>query len=248
MIQAFSVTDVGRTRQCNQDFIYSTTESIGSLDNLFLLADGMGGHRAGDFAARCAIEKVYQKIAKTEELDVKSNFEEAIQIANRELFFISSTEAQYRGMGTTLVCATIADGKAVIANVGDSRLYKIRGEEIEQITVDHSFVEELIAKGGIQREEARNHPKRNFITRAVGVASRVEIDFFTTTVEEGDQILLCSDGLTNMLTDQEIAEVMKENSNIEVACQDLMDQANAKGGLDNISIILVQVLSHKEME
>ena len=203
MLKTFSLTDIGKRRSVNQDYIYTSEESVGNLPNLFIVADGMGGHNAGDYASRATVEIMVSCMEKSAETEPRKLFEEAIKAANEAIRKKASEEPDYEGMGTTVVAATYKDGVLTVANVGDSRLYVVN-REIKQITVDHSLVEEMVRMGGLDRENARNHPDKTIITRAVGANDTVEPDFFTTVLEPEDTVLICSDGLTNMLEDEEI--------------------------------------------
>ena len=163
----------------------------------------------------------------------------AIHHANEQVLEKAESEKELEGMGTTLVAATVQEEYLYVANVGDSRLYLI-DDEIEQITHDHSLVEEMIRIGELQRKDAKNYPDRNVITRAIGVRVPVRVDFFDVKLEHGDIILLCSDGLTNMVEDEEILEIVKKSSSIEEAAAALVDTANKNGGKDNISVVLAE--------
>ena len=238
-MNAYSVTDVGLKRKINQDYAYVSIHPVGNLSNLFIVADGMGGHRAGDFASRYTVEELVNTIRDDEEYNPIKIIRSAIQTANRNLIQKSSEEEEMRGMGTTIVAATIVDHFLYVANVGDSRLYVV-GEDIRQITRDHSLVEEMIRIGEINREQARKHPDKNIITRAIGVSKEVAVDFFDLKLGQDDIVLICSDGLTNMLEDDEIKEIIKSGSNISGIAGELIEKANINGGKDNIAVILVE--------
>ena len=239
-MRCFAKTDIGRKRELNEDYIYQTVENIGSLDNLFIVADGMGGHKAGDFASKNTVETLVREISFAhEDKEITAIIKAAIDKANAYIFKCSEENFEMRGMGSTLVVCTVQDKTAIIANVGDSRLYLIREGEILQITKDHSYVEEMVKLGEINREEARNHPDKNIITRAIGVKNDVNADFFTVDLKNKDKLLLCSDGLTNMLVDSEILDYI-ENFELEEAVNKLVEEANNKGGRDNISVVLVE--------
>ena len=177
MLKTFSMTDIGRKRKLNQDFVYSCETPIGNLPNLFVVADGMGGHNAGDFASKHTVEVIVQTISDAAEAEPVRVIKQAIQNANSSIRRKSEEEEALRGMGTTVVVATIIGECLYVANVGDSRLY-IMDHEIRQITRDHSLVEEMVRIGEIDRESARTHPDKNIITRAIGAAEEIEIDFF----------------------------------------------------------------------
>lgn len=239
MLKTFSITNIGRKRKMNQDYVYSSETPIGSLDNLFLVADGMGGHNAGDYASRLAVETIVERIADAREEGPKAVFEEAIGAANALVHKQAASIAELEGMGTTVVAATCKGDMLYVANVGDSRLYVVNHREIRQITRDHSWVEEMVRCGELEREEARNHPQKSIITRAIGVESTVQIDFFEVQLRENDKILMCTDGLTNMLEDEEIRMILEGARDMVEQAQALVDEANEQGGKDNISVILV---------
>ena len=239
MLKTFSITDIGKKRKLNQDYVFTSEIPIGGLANLFLVADGMGGHNAGDYASKYTIEKIVEKIGKSREKDPVKILETAICQTNQELFEKSLEEEGLNGMGTTVVAATCMDDVLYVANVGDSRLYLIN-QEIKQITRDHSLVEEMIQMGGIKREQARSHPDKNIITRAIGAQSDVKVDFFQVKLQEHDMILMCTDGLTNMLEDEEIRMVLGGQRDIAGKAEALVNAANNNGGKDNIAVILVE--------
>ena len=227
----------------NQDFVYASEEPVGNLPNLFVVADGMGGHRAGDFASRYTVEIIQKSIRANRERNPIKIIRMAIETANMKVLEKANSDENLAGMGTTVVVATVVGNYIYVANVGDSRLYLIR-DEIQQITRDHSLVEEMVRMGEINREQARNHPDKNIITRAVGVRSRVSIDFFDMKLEKDDTVLMCSDGLSNMLEDEEIKEIIRTGSHDlpEIALQ-LIGRANQNGGRDNIAVVLIEPLA-----
>ena len=242
MLKTFSMTDIGRRRKVNQDYVYTSEQPVGQLPNLFVVADGMGGHNAGDYASRVAVETIVERVADSGERNALYVFDRAIQSANARIRELADSSPELEGMGTTVVAASCADGYLSIANVGDSRLYVVNRSEIRQITRDHSWVEEMVRRGGIGREEARNHPDKNIITRAVGAEDTVKADFFTVRIEKGDEILMCTDGLTNMLEDEEIRMVLDGARDIVEKAEALVKAANENGGKDNISVILMESL------
>lgn len=243
MLKTFSKTDIGKKRKLNQDAVYSSEQPIGNLPNLFLVADGMGGHNAGDFASKITVETIVEHIAASKETSPARILEEAIVASNTLVRSIAERQPQLEGMGTTVVAASCQGNVMSVANVGDSRLYVVGQKKIRQITRDHSWVEEMIRRGGLGRDEARNHPDKNIITRAVGAEDTVKIDFFTVNLEEGDMILMCTDGLTNMLEDEEILRVLEISRDIVEKAEELVRVANEKGGKDNISVILIDPLA-----
>lgn len=248
-MKLFSVTDIGKKRELNEDYIYTSEKPIGVLPNLFIVADGMGGHNAGDYASKHTVEKVVEIIGSEtdiwnpddcdEESYIKGIIQKAIKEANAYIYKRASEEAGLRGMGTTLVVATCIDNRIIVANVGDSRMYLVN-DEIHQITRDHSLVEEMVNLGGIDRESARNHPDKNIITRAIGVKESVLADFFAVEIKPKDRMLLCSDGLTNMLEDKEIHRIIRGNEDIRQAVEELIRAANENGGRDNIAVVLAE--------
>ena len=238
-MKTFSMTDIGRKREINQDYVFATDETIGNLPTLLVVADGMGGHRAGDFASRFTVEVLAEEGQNSKETHPEQILGNAIQTANERLMEEAAKDSRLEGMGTTLVAATILDHVLYFANVGDSRLYLIN-KEIRQLSKDHSMVEEMVRLGGLTEEEAKHHPDKNIITRAMGVKDKVEPDFFEYRLKGGDTILMCSDGLTNMVDDDEIFQIVKSARDIVEAVETLIQRANENGGSDNIGIVLAQ--------
>ena len=232
-------TDVGVKRKMNQDFVYASDQPVGPLPNLFIVADGMGGHKAGDYASRMAVETMVGYIESCTAGKPIRLLREAIEAANREVHAKAESDSAYAGMGTTMVAATVIDELLYIANVGDSRLYVI-DDRIDQITRDHSLVQEMVRKRQITKDEARVHPEKNVITRAIGVHVGVEPDFFDVSLNPGDIVLLCSDGLSNMIPDGDLLKIVKSPGSLESVSHKLIDTANDNGGSDNISVVLVE--------
>ena len=239
MIKAFAKTDIGRKRQINQDCVYACPEHVGSFYNLFILADGMGGHRAGDYASWFLTQSLSCFIEKTRVDEPVRVFGSAIDLANALLLEKASSDESLAGMGSTLVIATVRDSSLICANVGDSRLYVVRGASMEQITADHSYVEEMVRLGLIERNSEEYRMRKNIITRAVGIEKRVKPDFFDYVLEDGDYVLMCSDGLTNMVGDEEIRGIITGDGSLEEKTEELIRRANCNGGTDNISVILI---------
>jgi protein phosphatase len=242
LLETYSVTDIGRKRQLNQDYVFSSAKPLGNMPNLFIVADGMGGHNAGDYASKCTAETIVSEIRNSFEKNPTIIIQKAIQAANQKIRETAATDENLLGMGTTLVVATIIGKYLQVANVGDSRLYIIGEKGIRQITRDHSLVEEMIRLGGLAREDARKHPDKNIITRAIGAKDEVEADFFTEELHSGDIVLMCSDGLTNMVEDREIEEIVR-NQELEELIQKgdaLINAANNNGGKDNIAVVLIK--------
>jgi serine/threonine protein phosphatase PrpC len=237
---ASAKTDVGIRRKENQDFIYATTEPIGSLDNLFILADGMGGEKAGDYASRYAVEHLVTYFEKTfRHKDIHSILKDGIRQVNRELYKLSLEKEELSGMGSTLVIATVKGSVLYIANIGDSRLYLLR-DELEQITKDHSYVEEMVALGMIKRGSRDYQEKKNIITRAMGVSDVVDPDLYAIKLKNNDIFLMCSDGLSNMVDEFEMEYIIRSEESLDKAAETLVESANRNGGKDNISVILVK--------
>ncbi len=242
MLRSYALTDIGRKRQVNQDYIYTSETPVGNLPNLFIVADGMGGHKAGDYASGLAVETVVEEAGASVEKNPVKILDHAIARANEVLRERASENFALSGMGTTLVAATCIGRFLEVANVGDSRLY-VAGDELVQITEDHSLVEEMVRMGGIGREEARHHPDKNIITRALGARDDVEADFFNLQLQTGDMVLLCSDGLTNMVDDETICRILKNGRSLKDRVEELVDTANQNGGRDNISVIVIEPLA-----
>lgn len=242
VLRSFSVTDIGKKRKLNQDFVYVSETSVGNLPNVFVVADGMGGHNAGDYASKCTVETMVREIRGCFEKNPIRILGKAIMAANDQIRRKAKEDNSLYGMGSTVVAATCLGHYLQVANVGDSRLYIIN-DEIRQITRDHSLVEEMIRMGGLDRAAARNHPDKNIITRAIGALDTVEIDFFHEELRPGDIVLMCSDGLTNMLEDEEISKIIREYSSLEERAEKLVEAANRNGGKDNIAVILINVFA-----
>ena len=239
MLKAWGMKDIGKCREINQDYIFVSEEPIGNLPNLFLVADGMGGHKAGDLASEYTVAKVQEAVSKSMQTIPYQILKGAFQYANQKLLEKAGESDSYTGMGTTLVAATVKDDAVYVVNVGDSRLYKI-GDKIEQITEDHSLVEEMVRMGEISKEQARNHPDKNIITKAMGVSDTVEPDYFDTDLQKGECLLMCSDGLTNMVSDRQIKEIVELRTDLESCAKELIRAANQNGGRDNIAVVLIE--------
>ena len=239
MLKAWGMKDIGKCRAINQDYIYVSEEPVGNLPNLFLVADGMGGHKAGDLASEYTVAKVEEAVSKSMQTNPYQILKGAFQYGNQKLLEKARESTSYTGMGTTLVAATVNKGMVYVVNVGDSRLYKI-GDRIEQITEDHSLVEEMVRMGEISEEQARNHPDKNIITKAMGVSDTVEPDYFDTDLQKGECLLMCSDGLTNMVSDRQIKEIVELRTDLESCAKELIRAANQNGGRDNIAVVLIE--------
>lgn len=244
-MRIYSATDVGQKRKMNQDYVFVSREPVGNLPNLFAVADGMGGHNAGDYASSHAVQILVDEIRKDADYNPIKVIRHAIETANTEIIDQAQKDEKLRGMGTTMVVATIVGHYAYVANVGDSRLYVIQ-KQIQQVTKDHSLVQEMVRLGEIDAEEARNHPDKNIITRALGAEKTVDVDFFDMKLEPGSTILMCSDGLSNMVEDKKIEEIiLNPDEDILWKGTTLVQEANRNGGKDNIAIILVEPFTNE---
>ena len=239
MLKTFSITDIGLKRKINQDYVFSSEMQVGKLPNLFVVADGMGGHKAGDYASREATKTMVEYIESCEDDNPVILIRKAIELANSRLIEKAGESEDYAGMGTTIVAATIVEDCLYVANVGASRLYLLN-EEFRQITRDHSYVGEMVRMGSLDEEEARFHPKKNVITRAVGGGNVIQIDFFEIPLSPGDVILMCTDGLTNMLDNSEIRLIIEKQRDVVEKAEALVKAANENGGLDNITVTIIE--------
>ena len=238
MGKTVSKTDIGLKRELNQDYVFTAELPVGKLPNLYLVADGMGGHKAGGYASKYAVETIVEVVNSSKEEDVFTILYQAIVEANYRIRKKASEDESMMGMGTTLVAATVMNDVLRVANVGDSRLYLVN-EGIQQITIDHSYVEEMVRMGGLDREQARNHKNKNIITRAIGAQSAVNPDFFEVNLKKGDRIFMCTDGVSNMLTDEEILSILNDEGTEEERIDRIVEAANEHGGRDNMGIIWV---------
>lgn len=238
-MESYGMTHIGQKRSINQDYIYFSDQSVGKLSNLYIVADGMGGHKAGDKASSFAVERFVELVSQMGKDEPVCVMKDAMEQVNRELYELASSQAEYDGMGTTFVAATVWDHEVYIMNIGDSRMYFWDGE-LKQISKDHSLVEELVRNGELTREEAKNHPRKNVITRAIGVDEEVKIDFFQLEIQQGNRILLCSDGLSNMLSDEEIDRILGQKTEIGQIVEKLIEGANEAGGVDNIAVVVAE--------
>ena len=234
-MKTFSITDIGQKRSSNQDYVFSSEQPIGNLPNLFIVADGMGGHKAGDYASRYTVETLEKLIRESILSEPAAIIESAVKQANTMLLEEANNHEEMKGMGTTLVICTIHDNVLTVANVGDSRLYVVN-QEIRQITKDHSLVEEMVRMGEMDKETARNHRDKNIITRAIGAVPEVDLD-------PEDEILMCTDGLTNMVEDADIRNIMLSQRDIAEQAERLVKTANENGGKDNITVIVIKPFS-----
>lgn len=242
-MESFAITDIGSRREVNQDYVYCNDDAVGLLPNLYIVADGMGGHKAGDFASRYSVSEFEKELKEQKARTIIGAMEGAIRQVNEKLLKEAAAEPEYEGMGTTFVAACIQNGNLFVLNIGDSRLYLLNEKgTIRQITQDHSLVEEKIQRGELERKDAKNHPEKNVITRALGAMEQVIPDFFEVELEAGDYVLLCSDGLTNMVEDVTIKEIiLQSDASLEEKAGKLIEMANENGGRDNISLVLVHI-------
>lgn len=245
---SFHVSVVGPVRQSNQDAVYASDEALGALKNFYMVADGMGGHRGGGYASHYVAERLVELLKMDQRGDAIPAFSDAIRTVNLELFQKASSDDGLRGMGTTLVAASVEEGNLYVANVGDSRLYISGVSGLRQVTRDHSWVEEMVAQGKIERGSELFRQNKNVITRAVGVRDTVTPDFFEIELKAGDRILLCSDGLSNMVSDEEIQSRIRSSRGCREAAGALLEAGLAGGGMDNISIVIIDPEIDDEVE
>lgn len=229
-------TDTGMVRQQNED-------SFAAEENLFVVADGMGGHNAGEVASALAVTTVMS--GGRMGINTMEEFRDLVQRANTAIYTASLDDSSQRGMGTTITALSIVAGvepRVLVANVGDSRTYLLRHGALSRLSVDHSYVQELVNEGIITPEEARVHPRRNIVTRALGIDRTVAVDVFSHTVRTGDRVVLCSDGLVDEVADAEILKVLGQHTDPQETAEALVMVANANGGRDNTTVIVVDIL------
>ncbi len=240
-------TDIGTIRDNNEDSIFVSNEPIGSLENLYIVSDGMGGHNAGEVASQKGIEFFCEYITNNTCLsdnDILDYLIEGVNYANQRVFEISLNNIEMSGMGATFSACTIMNGKIYIAHIGDSRIYISDSQKMTQLTVDHTYVNEMIKAGELTPEEAKKHRLKNIITRALGSEELSRVDANVMELNGYEFILVCSDGLTNMLSDNEIHEILTSNEEVSKKVENLIDLAKEKGGFDNISAILININSN----
>jgi protein phosphatase len=235
-------TDKGLLRDTNEDSFMIIPGGSAS-PYVFIIADGMGGHNCGEIASKMAVEYIGEYIrSNANRLNNENTYSElsrAVELANETVYEKSLENEKFSGMGTTLTMALIDGNTLTAAHVGDSRLYMVRSGELIQLTEDHSYIGELIKKGKLTKEEAENHPRKNVITRAIGSSTDILVDIIGHEIVENDIYVLCSDGLTNMVCEKEISEIVSGNEP-EVACSKLIEAANRQGGDDNITVIVIK--------
>ena len=244
-MEYFGLTDKGRVRPTNQD-IFQIEAREDNQTALLVVCDGMGGANAGNVASRFAAQSFIESAGDALSGTLDETARQALKQANETVFSLAGRQPEFRGMGTTLVAALIQGDCATVINVGDSRAYRFDGEAMHQISEDHSYVEEMRRRGKITEADARTHPQKNLITRAVGVEPYVEGDLFEVRLTEKDMLLLCSDGLSGFCSDAEIETILKEDLSDEETAQKLIDAALEKGGRDNISVALATVSHNTE--
>lgn len=246
MLQFAAKTDKGIVRNMNQDYYYSSAEK----PSLFIVCDGMGGHASGDVASRSAVESLsrYIKMHKSYDFtreDAEKLLSGALAYANSTIFTRAAVSQKYKGMGTTADICLFDFDSLYICHVGDSRVYMFRDGMLKQLTTDHSLIEELLSNGTISEQEAKNHPNRHMITRAVGTDEFVEGDFMEIKLVDKDVFLMCSDGLSNMVSEQYIMQCLSYDDS-QKACDDLINKANENGGRDNITAIVIKYQTNEE--
>lgn len=241
------LTDIGKKRQSNQDYVNVFTNTQGAI--LGIVADGMGGHRGGDVASDMAVSHIGHDFEKTELVNLdtlQAWITTELERENGRIIEVSNQFADLNGMGTTMVGVVIFEKKMLVANVGDSRCYLLRDGELTQLSFDHSLVNELVKSGEISEAEAKNHPQKNIITQTLGVNNKVSPTSKIFNIQKNDLLLLCSDGLTNMVSESKIKEILSKDILLEDMCKELIEQANIGGGLDNITALVMENVSGKE--
>lgn len=237
----FAKTDIGKARELNQDYYYISSPS--DEPQLYILADGMGGYKGGEVASKLATEASKKYIQDNfEETDKQKDsilklIKNAAVYANMIVYEKSKEIKELEGMGTTLEICLIYNNKAYIGHIGDSRIYRIRKSVMRKLTKDHSYVQQLVEDGKITREEANTHPKKNMLTKALGCTPYVEPDIRARNMEKDDILIICSDGLTNMVSEEQICKIVQENP--QIAVTELVKEANRLGGYDNITVVII---------
>lgn len=240
-MKAFARSDIGKVREMNQDNFYIADQN--DSVKLFIIADGMGGYKGGEIASKLAIDSSKNYIlnnfeeAKKDKEKIIELLRSAIEYANMVIYEKSKKIEELNSMGTTIDICLIQSGKAYIGHVGDSRVYRLRKEIFRKLTTDHSYVEQLLKQGNITKEEAYNHPKKNMLTKALGCTAFVEPDILVRGFQKNDILLMCTDGLTNMIKENQICQIIKEDP--EKATENLVNKAIEFGGLDNITAVII---------
>jgi protein phosphatase len=244
-------TDAGCVRKANEDsgrYVRpNDAETQSRKGTLTIVADGMGGHSSGEVASRMAVELISRNYYSDNESDAPRALRKSVEMANAEIFITSMANRKFFGMGTTIIALVLLNDRAFAAHVGDSRLYRLRDRKLELLTVDHSQVMEMVKQGIISLEEARNHDDKNVILRAVGTQPIVEVEMSDVfAVKPNDQFLLCSDGLCDMLEDEEIRRIWLDAKDVAAACEQMIEEAKRRGGNDNITVGIVRVAPESE--
>jgi PPM family protein phosphatase len=248
-VRSSGLSDVGMTRSHNEDCF-----EIDVRHQLFVVADGMGGHSHGEIASRIAVDTIRDftvsaldqestwPAAYDERLTLSSNvLANAVRLAHRNVIKAIGKDISLQGMGTTVVSLLVERGNAAIAHVGDSRIYRLRQGRLELLTQDHTWVNEQVTAGFLSEEQARVHPLKNVVTRALGGEGDVQVDVREVDLEAGDRYLLCSDGLTTMLGDEQIRQILAAPASLEEICRQLVSESNRRGGVDNVTVVLLEV-------
>ena len=236
-IEREALTDVGRARERNEDSYYAG-------EYVFAVADGLGGHNAGEVASRLAVEPIAafdRAVESTPDDRIAEALERAVGAANRAVYQRAQNDAKVRGMGTTLTAVAISNGSAHLAHVGDSRCYLIRGGEITQLSSDHTLVARMVQEGKLTPEQAETHPQRSILTRALGAEPEIDVDTLEIQLAPGDRLILCSDGLSSVIPDEQILATLADSKGLKEACKRLVEAANGRGGPDNITVVVVAV-------
>ncbi|MGF0039237.1 Stp1/IreP family PP2C-type Ser/Thr phosphatase [Peptoniphilaceae bacterium SGI.131] len=237
----YSLTNLGKVRKINQD---NYANYISNKFSLFVVADGMGGHKAGDVAAKIAVEVIRDYVLsnkKDKDGDYMGLVHEAIKTANKAIFDMAKSREEYDNMGTTVVVCLIADNRAYVSHVGDSRLYIYRNKDFKQITKDHSYVQSLLDSGLLSDEEAKFYPNKNMITSALGLEEKCQYSSNYIDLQEKDILLLATDGLTDIVDDEEISDLLKLDEDLKEMAEVLIYMANSSGGYDNITVTLIKI-------
>jgi len=248
------ITDTGRVRDHNEDFIQVSNGPIGDLPNLYIVSDGIGGHQAGEVASQKCVEFFCQYIkdnargADEQDPNMLETMAAAVYYANARIFAMSLKDESLRGMGATFSACAVANDQILVVHVGDSRIYWADAAALRQLTIDHTLVQSMVDAGEITKAEAADHPQRNIIMRAVGTDEFVLADHFAVPVTRPGTLLLCSDGLTDMLRDEQIHSILSDAGAVSDKARQLVQNANDQGGADNISVVLVPVRREDEPE
>lgn len=245
-----SATDKGMVREKNEDF--HAILSVGD-SSVFVVADGMGGHAVGEIASRTAVEfalsALPQQLEKARSVeDIELILQETIEKANVRVYLQSLDNREYRGMGTTLTLAVFRHWRLYISHIGDCRVYLLHGGSLERLTIDHTLVQELVDMGSISEKEAETHPRRHVLVRSLGVNEYMKPDTYSFDISEGDLILMCTDGLYGYVEEEQIRKILKRHKNLDSCVRQLVDSANAAGGPDNITAILIHCAMEKNKE